>query len=63
MLEQLRTDIRRMGAELEMSDDVGQVRDVLAVAEPDGEPALYPTVAAALASAGEDPQRPFTGNG
>ena len=63
MLVQLRTDIRRMGAELVMSDDVGQVRDVLAVAEPDGEPALYPTVAAALASAGDDPQRPFTGNG
>lgn len=40
-----------------------RVRDVLAVAEPDGEPPLYPTVSAALAAAGEAPQQPFTGNG
>ena len=63
MLVQLRTDLRRMGAELVMADNVGQVRDVLAVAEPDGEPPLYPTVAAALAAAREDPPQPFTGNG
>jgi SulP family sulfate permease len=63
MLVQLRTDIHRLGAELVMSDDVGQVRDVLAVAEPDGEPPLYRTVSAALAAAREDPQQPFTPNG
>ena len=63
MLVQLRADLRRMGAELVMADDVGQVRDVRAIAEPDGEPPLYPTVSAALAAAREEPQEPFTGNG
>ena len=58
MLVQLRTDVRRVGAELVMADDVGQVRDVLAVADPDGEPRLYPTVSAALAAAREDPPPP-----
>ena len=39
-----------MGAELVLAEDIGQVRDVLASAEPEGEPPLYPTIEAALAS-------------
>ena len=40
MLVQLRGDLRRSGAELVLANDVGQVRDVLATAEPDGEPPM-----------------------
>ena len=50
MLVLLRADLRRMGAELVLAEDIGQVRDVLASAEPEGEPLLYPTIEAALAS-------------
>jgi sulfate permease, SulP family len=56
MLVQLRTDLRRMGADLVLAEDVGQVRDVLDHAEAD-EPALYPTVEAALAA----PRSPGSG--
>ena len=73
MLVQLRADLRRMGAELVLADNIGQVRDVLATAEPEGEPPLYPTIEAALASVppasrpAEDPDTgagsSFTGNG
>jgi len=62
MLVQLRADLRRSGAELVLADDVGQVRDVLAAAEPDGEPPRYPSVSAALA-AHQGPPEPFTPNG
>jgi len=50
MLIQLRADLSRMGAELVLADNIGQVRDVLATADPEGEPPLYPTIEAALAS-------------
>ncbi len=61
MLVQLRADVRRAGAELVLAGDIGQVRDVLATADPDGEPPLYRTVDAAIAAAG-DPQSPRTGD-
>lgn len=51
MLVQLRADVRRLGAELVLAEDVGQVRDVLASAEPDGEPPIYRSIEAALAAA------------
>ena len=51
MLVQLRADIRRLGAELVLAEDIGQVRDVLAAAEPDGEPPLHATVDEAIAAA------------
>ncbi|GAA1977298.1 SulP family inorganic anion transporter [Nocardioides panacihumi] len=57
MLVQLRTDLSRMGAELVMAGDVGQVRDVLAFARPAGEPPLHPTIEAALASPQVPPAR------
>ena len=67
MLIQLRADLRRMGAELVLADNIGQVRDVLATAEPEGEPPLYPTIEAALASVPPpppgDPVDPDTGAG
>ena len=50
MLVLLRADLRRMGAELVLAEDIGQVRDVLASAGPEGEPPLYATIEAALAS-------------
>ena len=50
MLIQLRADLRRIGAELVLADEIGQVRDVLATAEPEGEPPLYPTIEVALAT-------------
>jgi len=62
MLIQLRSDLRRMGAELVLAEDIGQVRDVLAAAEPEGEPPLYPTIEAALAAVPPGPA-PFTENG
>ena len=58
MLVQLRADLRRIGAELVLADNIGQVRDVLATAEPEGEPPLYPTIEAALASAPPPAHRP-----
>ncbi|SDD60068.1 SulP family inorganic anion transporter [Nocardioides lianchengensis] len=57
MLVQLRSDLRRDGAELALAEDIGQVRDVLATAEPEGEPPLHPTIEAAIAAP------PFTRNG
>ncbi len=51
MLVLLRQDLRRLGAELVMADDVGQVRDVLTVAEPDDEPPMYVTIEEAIAAA------------
>ena len=51
MLVLLRQDLRRLGAELVMADDIGQVRDVLTVAEPDGEPPMYVTIEDAIAAA------------
>jgi MFS superfamily sulfate permease-like transporter len=62
MLIQLRSDLRRMGAELVLAEDIGQVRDVLAAAEPEGEPPLYPTIEAALGALPPEPSS-FTGNG
>lgn len=50
MLVQLRADLRRTGAELVLAANIGQVRDVLAEAEPEGEPPIYPTIEAALAA-------------
>jgi len=60
MLIQLRSDLHRMGAELVLAENIGQVRDVLATAEPEGEPPLYPTIETALAAV---PPSPFTENG
>lgn len=53
MLTQLRGDLRRLGADLALAGDVGQVRDVLTAAAEEGEPLMYPTVEAALAAATE----------
>jgi sulfate permease, SulP family len=50
MLLQLQSDIRRLGAELVLSDDVGQVRDVLAASEARNDPPMYPTLDEAVAS-------------
>lgn len=55
MLTQLRADLRRLGADLALAGDVGQVRDVLAEAAEEGQPLVYPTVEAALAAATEEP--------
>jgi len=57
MLVQLRTDLSRLGAELVMAGDVGQVRDVLASAGPAGEPPLHPTIEAALGAPDVPPAR------
>jgi high affinity sulfate transporter 1 len=62
MLGQLRDDIRRLGGDLVMAGDVGQVRDVLAHAEPGGEPVLLGTIEEAIQRS-PDPPAPFTGNG
>ncbi|MFD7072886.1 SulP family inorganic anion transporter [Nocardioides sp. NPDC059952] len=51
MLTQLRGDLQRLGADLALAGDVGQVRDVLTKAAEEGEPLIYPTVEAALAAA------------
>jgi high affinity sulfate transporter 1 len=51
MLVLLRQDLSRLGATLVMADDVGQVRDVLTVAEPDDEPPMYVTIEEAIAAA------------
>ena len=48
MLVQLRTDLRRSGVELVLAEDVGQVRDVLVQAEPEGLPPVYVTIEDAL---------------
>lgn len=56
MLVQLRADLRREGAELVLAEDVGQVRDVLAEAEPEGEPPIYPSIEAALADPPRSPE-------
>ncbi|WP_019146305.1 SulP family inorganic anion transporter [Aeromicrobium massiliense] len=66
MLGQLRADLRAMGAELALAEDVGQVRDVLARAgEP--EPPLHPTIEDALRTApkgaGPAGRSPRTGEG
>ena len=50
MLVQLRADLRRAGAELVLAANIGQVRDVLAEAEPEGEPPIFPSIEAALAA-------------
>ena len=50
MLVQLRGDLRRDGAELVLANDVGQVRDVLASAEPEGEPLVYANIEDAIRS-------------
>ena len=48
MLVQLRADLRRSGVELVLAEDVGQVRDVLTRAEPEGLPPVYVTIEDAL---------------
>jgi sulfate permease, SulP family len=53
MLVQLRQDLRRLGTELVMADNVGQVRDILEVAEPRDEPPIFVTIDDAIASAAE----------
>jgi sulfate permease, SulP family len=50
MLTQLREDVRRLGGELVLADNIGQVRDVLATAEESGEPRMFATLDEALAS-------------
>ena len=53
MLVQLRQDLRRLGSDLVMADNVGQVRDILEVAEPGDEPPIFVTIDDAIASAAE----------
>jgi high affinity sulfate transporter 1 len=53
MLTQLRSDVGRLGGELVLAGNVGQVRDVLATAEETGEPMMYATLDEALASVPE----------
>jgi MFS superfamily sulfate permease-like transporter len=55
MLVQLRTDLQRMGAALVLAADIGQVRDVLDTAEPDGEPSLHASIDEAIAHASPAP--------
>jgi len=62
MLAQLRDDVRRLGGDLVLAEDVGQVRDVLAAADEGAEPAIHRTVEDAIRSA-PGPAPPFTGNG
>lgn len=59
MLVLLRQDLHLLGADLVMAGEVGQVRDVLAVAEPDGEPPIFVTIEEAIAAA----SRPRDANG
>jgi len=50
MLVTLRTDLSRLGADLVLARDLGQVRDELrAVVDRDERPAVYPDVDAAIA--------------
>ncbi|HYH72773.1 MAG TPA: SulP family inorganic anion transporter [Nocardioides sp.] len=58
MLVQLRADIRHLGGELVLAGNIGQVRDVLATAEPEGEPPIHATIEEAIASAPAHPTRP-----
>lgn len=58
MLVQLRTDLRRLGADLVLAENIGQVRDVLATAEPEGEPSIYPTIEAAIQAHASTPDQP-----
>ena len=62
MLVQLREDVQHLGGELILAENTGQVRDVLAAAEPAGEPPVRSTIEEAI-SAAADPPRPFTENG
>lgn len=48
MLVQLRADLQRVGADLALAGNIGQVRDVLAEADAEGEPRIHPTIDAAL---------------
>ena len=50
MLALLRTDLRRVGSDLALAHGIGQVRDVLTTAEPDGEPTIYASIEDALAA-------------
>ena len=50
MLTQLREDVRRLGGELVLSDNIGQVRDVMGDVEECGEPPMFATLDEALAS-------------
>jgi high affinity sulfate transporter 1 len=59
---QLREDVQHLGGELVLAENIGQVRDVLAAAEPAGEPPVRTTIEEAIGAAG-DPPGPFTGNG
>ena len=51
MLMLLKADLDRVGADLVLADNVGQVRDVLSEAEPDVEPVLHRDLEEAVASA------------
>ena len=57
MLVQLRQDLRRLGTELVMADNVGQVRDILEVAEPEDEPPIFVTIDDAIAAASQSRTR------
>ena len=48
MLVQLRDDVHRLGARLVLAGPIGQVREVLALAESEGEPPVFPTIEAAI---------------
>ena len=70
MLMLLKADLDRVGADLVLADNVGQVRDVLSEAEPDVEPVLHRDLEEAVASAtrlarppAAEPDRPFTVSG
>ncbi len=62
MLVQLRADIRHLGGELVLAGNIGQVRDVLATAEPEGEPPIHATIEEAIASAPAHPTPPRPGS-
>lgn len=61
MLAALREDVRRLGGYRVLAEDIGQVRDVHAAADPGGEPPIHRTVEEAVRAATDPP--PFTGNG
>jgi len=51
MLVELTTDLQREGMSLALAHPIGQVRDVLAKAEVEGEPDLYASLDEAVAAA------------
>ncbi|MFI8527598.1 SulP family inorganic anion transporter [Promicromonospora sukumoe] len=63
MLVQLRADLRRDGGDLALAEGIGQVRDVLARIEAEGEPELFSSLDDAVRNGRHDDEDGFTKNG